>query len=427
MRSSFGRLALSAAAVTILGSCGVGIGMGPGIGGGIGGIGGGSSIIPAAIPAADPATEASFQRWVQDFRPRAVSSGVSPATYDRSMQIARYNPDVIRLDRKQSEFSRPIWLYLDSAVSPERIATGRQMAARHGRTLAAIESRYGVPAEIVLAVWGMESNFGANRGRMQIIPALATLAYDGRRSEMFQNQLIAAMKIIQAGDTDPQHMLGSWAGAMGHTQFMPTSYLSYAVDFTGDGRRDIWSDDPTDALASTAAYLARNGWVRGQRWGTEVVLPAGFTAVGKGTRTSTRQLAAMGVRPINGGSLPEGTGSIIRPAGANGPSFLILDNFRAILRYNNADSYALGVSYLAEAIAGRPGIKAGWPRSDRPLAQAERVEIQRLLTARGFYRDEIDGKIGTGTMEAISAFQRSIGAPPDGYATSILLGQLRGR
>ncbi|HHW33101.1 MAG TPA: lytic murein transglycosylase [Paracoccus solventivorans] len=425
MRSSIGRLALSAAAVTILGSCGMGIGMGPGLG--AIGAGTGSSVTPAPIPAADAGTEASFQRWVQDFRPRAISSGVSAATYDRSMRIARYNPEVIRLDRRQSEFARPIWLYLDSAVSPERIATGRQMAARHGSTLAAIEARYGVPREIVLAVWGMESNFGANRGRMQIIPALATLAYDGRRSEMFQNQLIAAMKIIQAGDTDPQHMLGSWAGAMGHTQFMPTSYLSYAVDFTGDGRRDIWSDDPTDSLASTAAYLARNGWVRGQRWGTEVVLPAGFTAVGKGTRTSTRQLAAMGVRPINGGSLPEGTGSIIRPAGANGPSFLILDNFRAILRYNNADSYALGVSYLAEAIAGRPGVKASWPRSDRPLTQAERVEIQRLLTARGFYRDEIDGKIGTGTMEAISAFQRSIGAPPDGYATSILLGQLRGR
>ena len=160
---------------------------------------------------------------------------------------------------------------------------------------------------------------------------------------------------------------------------------------------------------------------------TEVVLPEGFTAVGKGTRTSTSQLAAMGVRAVNGRGLPAGTGSIIRPAGARGPSFLILDNFRSILRYNNSDSYALGVSYLAEAIAGRPGIQAPWPRSDRPLTQAERTEIQRLLTARGFYRDEIDGKIGTGTMEAISAFQRSIGVPPDGYATSILLGQLRGR
>lgn len=421
MKSPMMRLALSAAVMAALASCApVGRpGLGP--------VSSGSSVTPAPIPAADPATEASFQQWVRNFRPRAVSSGISPVTYDRAMSIARYNPEVIRLDRKQAEFSRPVWLYLDSAVSPERVSTGRQMLATHGRTLSAIEATYGVPREIVLAVWGMESNFGSNRGRMQIIPSLATLAYDGRRSQMFQEQLVAALKILQAGDTDPEHMLGSWAGAMGHTQFMPTSYLSYAVDFTGDGRRDIWSDDPTDSLASTAAYLARNGWIRGQAWVTEVTLPEGFTAVGKGTRTSTGQLAAMGVRAANGRGLPAGTGSIIRPAGARGPSFLILDNFRSILRYNNSDSYALGVSYLAEAIAGRPGIQAAWPRSDRPLTQAERTEIQRLLTARGFYRDEIDGKIGAGTMEAISAFQRSIGVPPDGYATSILLGQLRGR
>ena len=181
---------------------------------------------PAPIPAASAGDEAGLQNFVQSFRPRAIASGISPATYDRAMRIARYNPEVIRLDRKQAEFSRPVWLYLDSAVSPERVSTGRQMLAQHGRTLAAIEATYGVPREIVLAVWGMESNFGSNRGRMQIIPSLATLAYDGRRSQMFQEQLVAALKIIQAGDTDPQHMLGSWAGAMGHTQFMPTSYLS---------------------------------------------------------------------------------------------------------------------------------------------------------------------------------------------------------
>ena len=410
------RLAMSAAVIAVLASCGVRVAP-------IGSGGGASAVAP--IPATDPGTEAGFRKWVNDFRPRALSSGITPATYDRAMAIARYNPEVIRLDRKQSEFSKPVWLYLDGAVSDVRVATGRQMLARHGGTLAAIEGRYGVPREIVLAVWGMESNFGSNRGKMQIIPSLATLAFDGRRSAMFQDQLIAALKIIQAGDTDPQHMLGSWAGAMGHTQFMPTSYLSYAVDFTGDGRRDIWSDDPTDSLASTAAYLARNGWVRGQAWGTEVELPQGFSAVGKGTRRSSAQWAAAGVQRKGGGSLPNGSGSIIRPAGANGPAFLILDNFRSILRYNNSDNYALGVAYLGEAIAGRQGITGAWPRSDRPLSQAERMEIQRLLTARGFYRDEIDGKMGSGTMEAISAYQRAIGVAPDGYPTSILLGQLR--
>lgn len=381
----------------------------------------------APIPQASPGDEAGLQRFVQSFRTRALSSGVSAGTYDRAMRIARYNPDVIRLDRKQAEFSRPVWLYLDSAVSDARIQTGREKASQLGRTMAAIEARYGVPREIVLAVWGMESNFGANRGKMQIIPSLTTLAYDGRRGEMFQNQLIAALRILQAGDTDPEHMLGSWAGAMGHTQFMPTSYLDYAVDFTGDGRRDIWSDDPTDALASTANYLARNGWKKGQSWGAELRLPAGFNMgqIGKGTRKSSAAWAAQGVTRIGGGALPSGTGSIIMPAGARGPAFLILDNFRALLRYNNSDNYALGVAYLGERIAGRSGIQGAWPRQDRPLTTAERKEIQQRLQAKGYYDGEIDGLFGSGTMSAVASFQRAIGVTPDGYPTSILLGQLR--
>ncbi|WP_282601883.1 lytic murein transglycosylase [Paracoccus sp. PARArs4] len=384
-----------------------------------------SSVQPSPIPAASPGDEAGLQNFVQSFRPRALSSGISASTYDRAMRIARYNPDVIRLDRKQAEFSRPVWLYLDSAVSDSRIQTGREKNAQLSRTLSAIESRYGVPREIVLAVWGMESNFGANRGKMQIIPSLTTLAYDGRRGEMFQNQLIAALKILQAGDTDPEHMLGSWAGAMGHTQFMPTSYLDYAVDFTGDGRRDIWSDDPSDALASTANYLRRNGWQPGQPWGAEVQLPPGFNMglIGKGTRRG--DWAAQGVRRIGGGALPSGNGSIIMPAGARGPAFLILDNFRSILRYNNSDNYALGVAFLGERIAGRSNIQGAWPRNDRPLSTSEREEIQVRLRQRGFYDGEIDGLFGSGTMEAVAAFQRSIGATPDGYPTSILLDQLR--
>ncbi len=379
------------------------------------------------IPPANPGDEAGLQQFVQQFRSRALSSGVSGPTYDRAMALARYNPDVIRLDRRQAEFSRPVWLYLDSAVSDVRITTGRQKLAQLSPVLARIEAQYGVPREIVLAVWGMESNFGANRGRMQIIPSLATLAYDGRRGEMFQNQLIAALQILQAGDTDPANMLGSWAGAMGHTQFMPTSYLEYAVDFTGDGRRDIWSEDPTDSLASTAAYLARSGWQRGATWGAEVQLPANFNMglIGKGTRRSAGDWSAQGVRTMGGGGLPSGNGSIIMPAGARGPAFFITDNFRSILRYNNSDNYALGVSYLAERIAGRSGIQGAWPRQDRTLSTGERQEIQQRLAQRGFYQGEIDGLFGSATMESVSAFQRSIGVTPDGYPTSILLDQLR--
>lgn len=417
------RILFSSALITAMASCAAPLATGPGAGAAT------SSVTPASIPAASPGDEAGLQRWVQNFRSRAVSSGVSPATYDRAMRIAQYNPEVIRLDRRQAEFSRPVWLYLDSAVSDVRITTGRQKLAQLGPTLSRIEQRYGVPREIVLAVWGMESNFGGNRGRMQIIPSLATLAYDGRRGEMFSNQLIAALKIIQAGDTAPEQMLGSWAGAMGHTQFMPTSYLEYAVDFNGDGRRDIWSDDPTDSLASTAAYLARNGWQRGQAWGAEVQLPSNFNMnlIGKSTRRSSGDWSAQGVRRIGGGALPSGNGSIIMPAGARGPAFLILDNFRSILRYNNSDNYALGVAFLGERIAGRPGIQGSWPRSDRTLSTSERNEIQQRLRARGFYDGEIDGLFGSGTMEAVTAYQRSIGVTPDGYPTSILLDQLRSR
>jgi membrane-bound lytic murein transglycosylase B len=416
---TFSRIFLTTALVGALASCAGPMNRAPG------GMTGASPVTPAPIPAASAGDEAGLQNFVQSFRSRAVASGVSPATYDRAMRIARYNPEVIRLDRKQAEFSRPVWLYLDSAVSDVRITTGRQKAAQLSGTLSQIEARYGVPREIVLAVWGMESNFGANRGKMQIIPSLATLAYDGRRGEMFQNQLIAALRILQAGDTDPEHMLGSWAGAMGHTQFMPTSYLDYAVDFTGDGRRDIWSEDPTDSLASTANYLRRNGWVPGQAWGAEVQLPSGFNMglVGKGTRRS--DWAAQGVRRMGGGALPGGNGSIIMPAGANGPAFLILDNFRSILRYNNSDNYALGVAFLGERIAGRAGIQGSWPRNDRALSTGERQEIQQRLRAKGFYQGEIDGLFGSATMESVAAYQRSIGVTPDGYPTSILLGQLR--
>lgn len=416
---TFSRILLTTALVGALASCAGPMNRAPG------GMASGGPVTPAPIPAASAGDEAGLQRFVQSFRSRAVASGVSPATYDRAMRIARYNPEVIRLDRKQAEFSRPVWLYLDSAVSDVRITTGRQKAAQLSGVLSQIEARYGVPREIVLAVWGMESNFGANRGKMQIIPSLATLAYDGRRGEMFQNQLIAALRIIQAGDTAPEAMLGSWAGAMGHTQFMPNSYLDYAVDFTGDGRRDIWSEDPTDSLASTANYLRRNGWVPGQAWGAEVQLPSGFNMglVGKGTRRS--DWATQGVRRMGGGALPGGNGSIIMPAGANGPAFLILDNFRSILRYNNSDNYALGVAFLGERIAGRNGIQGSWPRNDRALSTAERQEIQQRLRAKGFYQGEIDGLFGSATMESVAAYQRSIGVTPDGYPTSILLGQLR--
>lgn len=387
------------------------------------GAGGNYSGLPTA---GGHGSEAGFQNWVVSFRPRAIGAGVSPQVFDSAMAGAHYQPSIVALDGKQSEFSKPIWEYLDGAVGGSRTSTGRQMAATYGSTLSAIERRYGVPREIVLAVWGMESNYGANRGNTQTVPALATLAYDGRRGEFFAGELVSALRIIQAGDVDNSHLVGSWAGAMGHTQFMPSSFLSHAVDFNGDGRRDIWSNDPTDSLASTASYLRENGWRPGQPWGTEVILPQGFdyNQVGKSVVKSGGQWQAMGVRAANGGAVP--SGAILAPAGARGPAFLITDNFRAILKYNASDSYALGVAYLGESIAGRSGIRGSWPRGDRTLSNSEKAEIQRLLMAKGFDTGGVDGKLGSKSVDAVKAYQRSRGMVPDGYADAQLLGMLRG-
>ena len=381
---------------------------------------------PAAIAVATPEQQAGFDRWAVGFRARAASKGISSGVLNSAMRVAAYDPDVIRLDRRQAEFARPIWEYLDSAVSDTRLANGRKVLVEHGAVLSRIEARYGVPKEVIAAIWGMETSYGVNRGKKGIIPSLATLAYDGRRGAFFEDQLIAALKIIQAGDVDPAHMLGSWAGAMGHTQFMPTSYLSYAVDFTGDGKRDIWSDNPTDALASAANYLAKMGWTTGQPWAVEVTVPAGFREAGKGIRKAPSAWQAQGVKSVRGGRIPDhGAASILMPAGANGPALMIFDNFRVISRYNNADSYVMGIGLLSDQLAGRGGLQRPWPRSDRALTEAERKEIQRRLADMGYYQGEIDGVTGSGTMEAVRAWQVAQGMAPDGYVNEALLKKLR--
>ncbi|OCX66159.1 murein transglycosylase [Thioclava sp. SK-1] len=388
----------------------------------------GAAPVADAVPDVDSATQARFNAWVSGFKSRALANGITEATWRRAMTGVHYNPKVIERDRYQSEFTKSIWDYLDGAVSESRITNGRAMLAKNRRVLERIEAKYGVPKEIVVAVWGMETNYGTTRGSMGVISSLSTLAYDGRRGEFFAKQLIAALKIIQSGDVDAAHMTGSWAGAMGHTQFIPTSYLTYAVDFTGDGRRDIWSNDPTDALASTAAYLARSGWTKGQPWGVEVTLPSGFNynLSGKGTTRTPAQWAAMGVKAAGGGRVGNyGAASILLPAGAKGPAFMIFGNFKAISRYNNADSYVLGVGHLADRIGGAGPFINDWPRTGKPLSEKQKVELQERLTARGFDTDGTDGKIGANTTKAIVAYQKSAGLPADGYATLELLQTLR--
>lgn len=380
------------------------------------------------VPATQVAANAGFERWVRGFEGRARAQGIRASTLQAAFRGVQYDADVIRRDRNQSEFTKTIWEYLDSAVSDTRIRNGKAALRQHRRKLDAIEATYGVEKEVVVAVWGLESAYGEYRGSNDIIQSLATLAYDGRRGAFFEEQLIAALKILQNGDTSPRNMTGSWAGAMGHTQFIPTSYLAYAVDFTGDGRRDIWSDDPSDALASTAAYLKRFGWVKGQPWGVEVQLPRGFNyaQASRKITKSPAQWAQLGVVDMNGRAVPNyGNASILLPAGGQGAAFMIFKNFAVIERYNTADAYVIGVGHLSDRIKGGPAIKANWPRGDRALTFSERKEMQQRLTRAGFSTQGIDGRIGPKTIEAVRAYQRSQGLAPDGYASLSLLKRLR--
>ncbi|WP_151718690.1 lytic murein transglycosylase [Gemmobacter serpentinus] len=374
----------------------------------------------------DPAKVAGLNAWIEAFRPRALAAGVSTATYDAAFRDVVYNPTVIQRSQNQAEFTKSLWEYLETAVSDKRVANGRAMLARYAGQLAQIEATYGVDKEVVVAVWGMESSYGEKRGDLPLIESLATLSFDGRRQEFFQQQLIAALKILQAGDTDARHMIGSWAGAMGHTQFIPTSYLAFAVDFTGDGKRDIWSGDPTDALASTAAYLAKSGWQRGQPWGVEVKLPAGYSGIsGKTAKRSGADWRAMGITRAAGGQVPDGQAALLLPSGVKGAAFLIYRNFHAIERYNQADSYVIGVGHLSDRLKGGGALVTPWPAGDATLRLSERIEVQERLTALGFDTGGTDGNVGPKTYAAIKSFQTARGLVPDGYPDRDLLDALR--
>ncbi|WP_126136039.1 lytic murein transglycosylase [Tritonibacter mobilis] len=382
----------------------------------------------ALATAGETSGSAGFPAWIKEFQVRAQAQGISASTLRRAFEGVTYDPSVVKRDRNQSEFSKTIWEYLDSAASDSRISNGSKALRTHLAKLQQIEKHYGVDKEIVVAVWGLESSYGTFRGDMDIIRSLATLAYDGRRGSFFEQQLIAALKILQAGDVDPRSMTGSWAGAMGHTQFMPTSYLDYAVDFTGDGKRDIWSDTPTDALASTAAYLKKFGWVTGQPWGVEVVLPRDFdfTLANRKIKKSPADWAKLGVRAMNGQPVANhGDASILLPAGGKGAAFMIFKNFSVIERYNTADAYVIGVGHLSDRLKGGEKIKGSWPRGDRALTFSERKELQQRLTRAGFSTDGIDGRIGPNTVAAVRAYQSAKGLMPDGYASLTLLEKLR--
>ncbi|MFZ1467518.1 MAG: lytic murein transglycosylase [Paracoccaceae bacterium] len=380
---------------------------------------GGQSAPPQPVP------DAGWDAWVAAYKDRAAARGVSRGTIDAAFRGAGFLPEVIEKDRNQTEFKRSTEDYLNIAASDERVSLGRSKYAAYSGVLNALQSRYGVDSQIIAAVWGLESFFGTRRGNVPVISALSTLAYEGRRGEFFEGQLTAALRILQRGDTTAGQMTGSWAGAMGHTQFIPTSYLEFAVDYTGDGRRDIWGEDPSDSLASTAAYLSRSGWVSGLPWGMEVALPSGFSGglLGRGKGKSAAEWSALGVRSATGQALA--AGSIIAPGGLGGPAFLLTRNFAVILRYNNAENYALGVGHLSDRLTGRGPLSASFGPDATGLTKADRQEVQRRLTAAGFDTGGTDGVIGAKSKAAIEAYQASRGVAVTGVPGTDLLALLR--
>lgn len=362
--------------------------------------------------------------------PEAQRRGISRELVDRAFSAVRYDRGIDRLRTSQPEHVMPPWTYLARLVSEARVADGRRRLAEHGALLEAIEKRYGVDRYTVLAIWGVESNFGTAAGRRSVFDALATLSVgDGRRTAFWRGELLAALEIAQSGDVSPERMTGSWAGAMGHTQFMPSSYLAHAVDFDGDRKRDIWGS-AADALASTANFLKASGWRGDTSWGVEVRLPdpAGAAAFRPGLVRRLVAWQALGVTPALGGTLDDENdydAELLLPTGRNGPAFLVSRNFRAILRYNNATVYALAVGHLSDRLRGLPPLQGSWPLDDPPLGGIALKEVQHHLTRLGHPVGPIDGIAGEATRAAVRDYQRMNGLPVDGYAGMRLLKHVR--
>jgi membrane-bound lytic murein transglycosylase B len=338
------------------------------------------------------------------------------------------DPKVLEAANFQPEYVKPVGEYVDRVVSEKRIATGKEMLEERKALLDVLEKRYGVDRTIIIAIWGVESNYGTQPGDMNVIRSLATLAYSGTKAKFARQQLISALKILQRGDITPEAMNGSWAGAMGHTQFIPTTYQGYAVDHDGDGKRNIWGDVP-DALASTASYLKASKWRAGETWGYEVTLPKGFNPkkVSEKTMKSLGQWQKLGITRVGGEAFPRpgDKATLYAPEGSAGPAFLVLNNFRSILRYNQSTSYALGVGHLADRIKGYGPFVHPWPTDEKRLSLDQRKELQQLLVAQGYLEGDIDGVIGPATLEAVKTYQRKKKMGVDGFPTRTILELLR--
>ena len=376
----------------------------------------------------EPFSEPLFQEWLKSLRAEARVKGISDATLDAALRDIAPVRRVIELDRRQPEFTQTFWTYLHRRVTDSRIKRGRVLLARHRDLLDKIQTEYGVPPRYLIAFWGLETNFGDYLGNFHVISALATLAYDQRRARFFRVELLNALRIIEEGHISPEAMRGSWAGAMGHLQFIPSTFIAHAVDYSGDGRKDLWGSLP-DAFSSAANFLSNLGWRPGEIWGREVRLPENFNLM-LATMNTKKPLAAwssLGVRQSDGSALPsaEMEGSIVLPQGYTGPAFLVYDNFRVIMRWNRSIHYAISIGHLADRISGGPQITSGREAEHVPLSRVEAREMQRLLNRLGFDAGVEDGMPGPRTRAAIRAFQKAHSLPPDGYPSPVLLKRLR--
>ena len=373
---------------------------------------------------ADVADEQDFKNWLQSLRREAAVKGISDATLNAALKDIAPAKKVIALDRHQPEFTQTFWSYLNQRVNEERVKRGQTLLETHHRLLSKIQTAYGVPSRYIVAFWGLETNFGNYLGDFRVIQALVTLAYDRRRTDFFRGQLLDALQIIDNGHITAEKMIGSWAGAMGHMQFMPSTFIGHAVDYTGDGRKDIWQSLP-DAFASAANFLTDIGWQPGETWGREVRLPDKFdlTLANLSENKTLKAWSALGVRRANGAPLPRANiqGAIVLPQGHKGPAFIVYENFRVILRWNNSLNYALSVGHLADRIVGMPRILNGRGAQHKPLSRTNIKQIQHRLNQLGFDAGGSDGLPGPRTKAAIRAFQTQHALAPDGYPSPFLM------
>jgi membrane-bound lytic murein transglycosylase B len=390
----------------------------------------GASGHPTMTAAAIRAAAANFRSCLEKLWPLAARRKVPRALFDA--QVSGLTPDLRIMDLmdSQPEFTKSFWDYLDILVNDARVANGRAILAKYRTEFDAVEKAYGVDRHFIAAIWGVESNYGTQIGERSVIRSTATLACVGRRQNYFREEFLSALEILARGDVTAAHLKGSWAGAFGPTQFMPTSFKRFAVDFDGDGRRDVVDSIP-DLIASTANNLKKDGWVTGETWGYEVVVPKGFNYLlaDRSRMMTLREWEKMGIRRAGqtGFPRPDDRAFLLVPAGAQGPGFLMLQNFRAIMKYNPAEAYAMAIGHLADRLRGGGPFVQPWPRHERVLSRTERHELQQLLKRRGFYAGEPDGRLGGRTRMALREFQASIGHVPDGFASAAILERLRAR